>query len=117
MFQLKGRLKEVKETRQVSEKFSVREFVLTDESSQYPQHIQFQATQDRCALLDGFQAGSEITVNFNIRGREWTSPQGDIKFFNTLEAWRLEAVAAVSAPAPADIPPAMETGSADDLPF
>ncbi len=118
MFQLKGRLKEVKETRQVSEKFSVREFVLTDESSQYPQYIQFQATQDRCALLDGFKAGSEITVNFNIRGREWTSPQGDLKYFNSLDAWRIETADAVPAPIEADIPPASAIdGADDDLPF
>jgi hypothetical protein len=118
MFQLKGRLKEVKETRQVSEKFSVREFVLTDESSQYPQYIQFQATQDRCALLDGFQAGSEITVNFNIRGREWTSPQGEVKYFNSLDAWRIETADAVPAPMEADIPPAAAIdGGDDDLPF
>ena len=112
------RLKEVKETRQVSEKFSVREFVLTDESSQYPQHVQFQATQDRCSLLDGFQIGSEITVNFNIRGREWTSPQGEVKYFNSLDAWRIEAADAVPAPVAADIPPAAAIdGEGDDLPF
>ncbi|MBL57339.1 MAG: hypothetical protein CMP61_09130 [Flavobacteriales bacterium] len=119
MFQLKGRLKEVKETRQVSDKFSVREFVLTDESSQYPQHVQFQATQDRCALLDGFQVGGEVTVNFNIRGREWTSPQGEVKYFNSLDAWRIEAADSVPAPIGSDIPPAatIEGGSDDDLPF
>jgi hypothetical protein len=67
-------------------------------------------------LLDGYQVGGEISVNFNLRGREWTSPQGDVRYFNSLEVWRLEAAAA-AAPAPADIPPAMEAGSADDLPF
>lgn len=118
MFQLKGRLKEVKETRQVSEKFSVREFVLTDESSQYPQHVQFQATQDRCSLLDGFQVGGEVTVNFNIRGREWTSPQGEVKYFNSLDAWRIEGANAVPTPTAQDIPPAsIDSGSDDDLPF
>lgn len=119
MFQLKGRLKELKDTRQVSDKFSVREFVLTDESSQYPQHVQFQATQDRCSLLDGYKVGSEITVNFNIRGREWTSPQGEVKYFNSLDAWRIEAADAPSAPPMQDIPPAaqVESGPGDDLPF
>tara|TARA_B100000795_G_scaffold262887_1_gene241308 strand:+ start:234 stop:593 length:360 start_codon:yes stop_codon:yes gene_type:complete len=119
MFQLKGKLKDIKDTQKITDTFQKREFVITDDSSQYPQHIMFQLTQDRCPLLDGYQLGSEITVNFNLRGREWTSPAGDIKFFNTLEAWRIEAsaTAAAQAPAPANIPPAMETGSADDLPF
>jgi len=119
MFQLKGRLKEVKDTRQVSDKFAVREFVLTDESSQYPQHIQFQATQDRCSLLDGYQVGGEVTVNFNVRGREWTSPQGEVKYFNSLDAWRIEAADSAPAPTASDIPPAVSMGGGndDDLPF
>lgn len=118
MFQLKGRLKEIKDTQKITDTFSKREFVITDESSQYPQHCIFQLTQDRCSLLDGYQVGSEITVNFNLRGREWTSPQGEVKYFNSLEAWRIEAIAQAAAPA-ANIPPAMEMGSGDedDLPF
>jgi len=118
MFQLKGKLKEIKEIQKITDTFQKREFVITDDSSQYPQHILFQLTQDRCSMIDGYQLGSEITVNFNLRGREWTSPQGDVRFFNTLEAWRLEAVATAPSPSAADIPPAIETGgSADDLPF
>jgi len=76
----------------VSEKFTKREFVLTDNSSQYSQHIQFQLTQDKCSLLDRYNEGDEIKVHFNIRGREWTSPQGEVKYFNTLEAWRIEGL-------------------------
>lgn len=118
MFQLKGKLKVVKDTQQITDTFSKREFVVTDESSQYPQDILFQATQDRCSLLDGFQPGSEISVNFNIRGREWTSPQGEVKYFNSLDAWRIEAASAPQNAAPADIPPAAELDSDDgDLPF
>jgi hypothetical protein len=115
MHQLKGRLKEIKETRQVSEKFSLREFVITDESSQYPQHIQLQATQDRCDLLDGFQVGSEVTVNFNIRGREWTSPQGEVRYFNSLDAWRIEAVGSQEAGNHSPTPEGSEED--DSLPF
>ena len=36
----------------------------------------------------------QIEVSFNIRGREWTSPQGEVKYFNTLEAWRIEKMGA-----------------------
>ena len=60
---------------QVSDKFKKREFVITENSSQYPQHISFQLTQDRCALLEPFKEGAEIKVFFNLRGREWTSPE------------------------------------------
>lgn len=85
-----GILKLKSEAQQVSDKFRKREFVLTDNSSQYPQHISFQLTQDKCSLLDQYNVGDEIKVHFNLRGREWTSPKGEIKYFNTLEAWRIE---------------------------
>src|SRR4051812_14815180 len=89
--ELTGTLKVKNNEQQVSDKFKKREFVITDNSSQYPQFIQFQLTQDRCALLDSYKEGDEIKVFFNIRGREWKNPQNEIKYFNSLEAWRLEA--------------------------
>ena len=90
MFKLTGTLKVLNPTIQVSEKFSKREFVVTESSSMYPQDIQFQLTQDKCSMLDGYNINDQIDVSFNLRGREWTSPQGEVKYFNTLEAWRLE---------------------------
>jgi hypothetical protein len=90
MFKLTGSVKMVGNTVQVSEKFSKREFVVTDASGMYPQDIMFQATQDKCSLLDGYQVGDQVEVSFNLRGREWTSPAGEVKYFNTLEAWRIE---------------------------
>lgn len=118
-----GILKVKSEEQQVSEKFKKREFVLTDNSSQYPQHISFQLTQDKCNLIDQYAVGSEIKVHFNLRGREWTSPKGEIKYFNTLEAWRIEVLQAgsgTSSPA-TTINNVSETFTAatqeDDLPF
>jgi hypothetical protein len=92
MFKLTGSIKMINATVQVSDRFSKREFVVSDTSSQYPQDILFQSTQDKCSLLDQFQVSDQIEVSFNLRGREWTSPQGEIKYFNTLEAWRIEKV-------------------------
>lgn len=86
-----GTLKVKSETQKVSERFTKRDFVLTTEASTpYPQHVSFQITQDKCSLLDQFNEGEEIKVQFNLRGREWKSPQGETKYFNTLEAWRIE---------------------------
>jgi hypothetical protein len=90
MFKITGTIKVLNPTVQVSEKFSKREFVLTENTSQYPQDILFQAVQDRCALLDGMNVGEQIEVSFNLRGREWTSPQGEVKYFNSLDAWRID---------------------------
>ncbi|NBU92200.1 MAG: DUF3127 domain-containing protein [Flavobacteriia bacterium] len=132
-FQLKNvRIKVINPTQQVSEKFSKREFVVTDSSNgNYPQDILFQATQDKCPLLDGFQLNDQVDVSFNIRGREWTSPQGELKYFTSLEAWRIErSGSAPQTPNPSDfgIPsgaPTSQEGSpldstsdeSDDLPF
>ena len=88
-----GILKVKMETQQVSDKFKKREFVLTiDTTTPYPQNVLFQLTQDKCSLVDNFKVSEEITVYYNLRGREWNSPQGETKYFNTIEAWRIEKV-------------------------
>ena len=92
MFKLTGTLKVIKDTVQISEKFAKREFVISDTSSMYPQDILFQAVQDKCSMLDAVNEGEQVDVSFNLRGREWTSPQGEVKYFNTLDAWRIEKV-------------------------
>jgi hypothetical protein len=126
MFNISGTIKMKGDETQVSDKFKKREFVITENSSQYPQHISFQLTQDRCALLDPFQVGSEIKVFFNLRGREWVSPQNETKYFNSLEAWKIEAAGAAASPAPSNTAtkaasPMPETipgpTEEDDLPF
>ena len=133
-FEVVGTLKAKFETQQVSEKYAKREFVImTDTTTQYPQAINFQLSQDKCGLLDSYTVGEEMKVSFNLRGREWFNPNKNItQYFNSLEAWRLEKVAAGSqAAAPqqqayaaptqatpvqnASVMPGAEI--ADDLPF
>lgn len=98
-YELIGTLKVKNDTQVVSEKFSKREFVITtDTSSNYPQFISLQLTQDRCSLLDQYNVGDELKVSFNLRGREWSGPQG-IRFFNSLEAWRIERAGQASSAA------------------
>lgn len=93
MLTLKGLLKVKFDEVQVSEKFRKREFVLEDNQSQYVQLISFQLTQDRCSLIDDFNVGDEISVNFNLRGREWTDPKtSTVKYFNSIEAWKIELI-------------------------
>jgi hypothetical protein len=89
MNKLKGTVFVVTATMQISEKFSKRELVVKTDDM-YPQSIIFQFANDKCSLLDGIQVGEQIEVSFNLRGREWTSPQGEVKYFNTLEGWRVD---------------------------
>jgi hypothetical protein len=111
-----------------SKSFMKREFVITDNSSQYPQHISFQLTQDKCSLIDSYQIGAEIKVHFNLRGREWINPQGEAKYFNSVEAWRIEGASnagsnsgasTAAASANSDVPSETFTSKTpdDDLPF
>jgi hypothetical protein len=85
-----GTIKHIYDTKQVTEKYRTREFVVTiGEDIPYPQHCVFQCANKHCDLLDYYKPGEEVVVQFNVKGREWNGPQG-IKYFNTLEAWRIE---------------------------
>ncbi|MCC6251618.1 MAG: DUF3127 domain-containing protein [Bacteroidia bacterium] len=95
MFEISGILKVKNSEVQVSEKFRKREFVIQENSSQFPQILLFQLTQDRCSLIENANIGDEIKVNFNLRGREWTNQQGEVKYFNSLEAFRVDIVRSV----------------------
>lgn len=112
-FKMKGVIKVIKPTQQVSEKFSKREFVVTDLSeAQYPQDILFELKQDKTSLLDNFMQGQEVEISFNLKGREWTSPQGDVKYFNTLDAFKIDALGL----APVEITIASNSDD-EELPF
>ena len=94
-----GTIKVKGETTEVGAKsFKKRDFVISDNSGKFAQHISIQLTGDKCGLLDGVGVGDEVTVHINIRGREWTSPAGEVKYFNSLEAWKIDTIskAAVS---------------------
>lgn len=85
-----GLLKVKGNVQQVSDKFKKRDVVLTvDHNTNYPQHVSFQLTNDKCDLIESHSVGEELTFTFNLRGREWTSPQGEVKYFNTLEVWKI----------------------------
>ena len=73
----------------VTSAFQKRELVVTTDE-QYPQHILIEFTQDKCDLLDKYKIGKEVKVSINIRGREWTNPQGETKYFNSIQGWRIE---------------------------
>ena len=119
--QVQGKLHATFPAEQVTQRFRKREFVVElDGSSRYPQYVLFQLTGDRCEALDGFSAGEEVRVEFSLRGREWTSPKGDVRYFNSLDVWQIERVGAGAQAADGfgagprdDIPPPTD----DDIPF
>jgi hypothetical protein len=84
-----GKIKFINAEQVVSASFKKRELVVTTEE-QYPQHIMMEFTQDKCDLLNIYKVGEDVKVSINLRGREWVSPQGETKYFNTIQAWRIE---------------------------
>lgn len=122
---LQGKLHKKFDTKQISASFRKREFVIEFvENPLYPQYVLLQLIQDKCDLIDSYEEGTMLEVAFNLRGREWTSPQGEVKYFNSLDAWRVTPVAAgqggANSPAPTPPPEAIDVTQMDDdddLPF
>lgn len=89
--ELQGKIKLIREEQIISDKFKKREFVIsTDE--QYPQHIQLEFIQDKTSILNNFVVGDDVNVGINIKGREWTDPKGEVKYFNTINAWFIKKI-------------------------
>ena len=94
---IKGKLLEKYDTQNVTDSFRKREFVIEfAENPQYPEFVKFELIQANCEQLDGFNPGQEINISFNLKGRKWNDPKGGVKYFNSLQAWKLERVHEVS---------------------
>ena len=105
--------------------FRKREIVVTTEE-QYPQHIMVEFVQDKTDLLDSYKVGQQVKISINLRGREWVNPQGETKYFNSIQGWRIEALQAESPSGNLPPVPPMEAfepagdlneDEHDDLPF
>ena len=124
--EVQGKIKMIDETKTYGTNgFRKREMVVTTEE-QYPQHIMIEFVQDKTDLLNNYQVGQNVKVSINLRGREWVNPQGETKYFNSIQGWRVENMD-TAAPG-GDMPPmppadAFEPATDfkeedhDDLPF
>ena len=90
--EIQGRIKQIFPSEIIGQNgFEKRDLVIVTEEN-YPQTIIIQFTQQRCDLLESLQVGQNVKVYINIRGREWTNPQGETKYFNTIEGWKIEVI-------------------------
>ncbi len=90
IMEIQGKIKMIDETKTYgSNGFRKRELVVTTEE-QYPQHLMIEFVQDKTDLLDSFREGDAVKVSINLRGREWVNPQGETKYFNSIQGWRIE---------------------------
>ncbi|MFH1119154.1 MAG: DUF3127 domain-containing protein [Bacteroidota bacterium] len=123
-FEITGKLIDIFETQNVSDKFKKREFVIEyrdNPNMSFAEMLKFQLTQDRCSLIDAFNTGQEIKVSFNLRGRRWEK-DGNVNYFTNLEAWKVESasgnvsIQANTLPETNTLPDLAEDAS-NDLPF
>jgi single-strand DNA-binding protein len=105
----KGRVKVIMDEQVISDKFRKKEFVI-ETIGDYPQEIMFQTANDKCSILDSVSVGEIVDVHYNLRGRMWKNPQGENKYFNSCDAWKVEKVIS-------DTPIEMVEAPSDDLPF
>jgi hypothetical protein len=84
---IKGAIKLINPIKVISDKFSVREFVVTTPDAKYPQDIIFQTVNDKMAVLESLGVGQQVEVSYNVRGREFNG-----KYYNTLDAWKVQVI-------------------------
>ena len=123
--ELQGKIKLIGETQTFGANgFRKREVVVTTEE-QYPQHIMVEFVQDKTDLLNSYEVGQSVKISINLRGREWVNPQGETKYFNSIQGWRIENLQQETSGEIPPVPPmdAFEPASDlnedehDDLPF
>lgn len=61
-------------------------------NDRFPQELAIEFTNEKESLLDYVMEGEEVEVFVNIRGRSWLNREGKIKYFISLQAWKLEKV-------------------------
>jgi hypothetical protein len=123
--EITGKIKKIEETKTFGASgFRKRELVVTTDE-QYPQMLLVEFVQDKCDLLNNYNVGEDVKVSINLRGREWINPEGEAKYFNAIQGWRIEKldkgagnemppIEAVDAFEPAD---KISDEEPDDLPF
>lgn len=113
--EIQGKIKLIGETQTFGANgFRKRELVITTEE-QYPQHIMVEFVQDKTDLLNNYQVGQSVKISINLRGREWVNPQGETKYFNSIQGWRIENMQQDASEKIPPVPPTEAFEPIDDL--
>lgn len=119
--EIQGKLVDVFDTLQITDKFKKREFVVETEERGYLQYVKFQLNQDKCSLIDDYKIGEELKVAFNLSGKPYTRKTGEKDYITNIVAWKIDKVGSNSANVTASDAPVFNMDSleagADDLPF
>lgn len=90
-FTLKGQIVQIlpvqSGTSQRGNQWQRASYIVEHESGQYPKRMVFDVRDAKIQELN-LQMGEWVTLHFNCDCREY--PQGSGKFFNSIEAWKVE---------------------------
>ncbi|MEM1187839.1 MAG: DUF3127 domain-containing protein [Pseudomonadota bacterium] len=113
-YELSGKIKLIQDPRTFDSGFTKREMVVVVEDGRYPQEINLEFVQEKVALLDDLQPGQDVTVSFDIRGREYNG-----RYFNNLQGWKVEVLGENPGAGDSDEPPypTPEDFGDQDIPF
>ncbi|WP_185855552.1 DUF3127 domain-containing protein [Blattabacterium cuenoti] len=110
-----GKVKKILDIQKFNSGFKKREIVITTEEP-YPQNILIEFVQDKVDLLNNIKLKDKIKIFINIRGREWTNNEGIVKYFNSVQGWKIEVcekdISEISSS-----PSPLSSDDFDDLPF
>lgn len=120
MYEASGTIKLINDTQTFPSGFSKREFVITTEHDKYPQDLKFEVVKDRCDMLDEYEVGQKVQLNFDIRGNEYKD-----RYYVNLSCWKIQAAeggdggdgggAPAAAPASGSEPSAADLRKEDDF--
>lgn len=115
---LVGTIDFIYDEHQISDKFTKREFAIkVDEEyngKTYTKYFKLQFTNDKCDKLNGFKVGDMVIAQANVSGMR-NEKDGNIRYFNNLEAWRIEKDTNCQEPQPTA--PTYSSNHDDDMPF
>ncbi len=126
IYEYTGVVEKILPTQTFASGFSKRDIVLTDDvgtETKWPNHIAFTFKKDAASVLEKVQEKQRVKIRFAIDGREWTNPQGQVKYFTDLTGLNLEVLNADGSstePVPAPAEPDFDAAGADaldDMPF
>ena len=80
--------------------FQKRGFVVSSQDGQYTNEYAFELVKDKVDRLDRYSVGQSVTVNFNIRCREYNG-----RWYTNLTAWKIDAEQSAPSPTAPHAPP------------
>ena len=115
---ISGVIYNIGDTQNISDKFKKRDFVLEIKNNEaYVQKVLFTLILDKVDTIDSCKVGDQVEVDFNLQGKEWTSPSGEVKFFNTLSVYGITKKQKVETLNSAEVQNRVDVQNQDDLPF